>query len=130
MYIVTKSSLVQMKNYRVFPSSRIAQVFVLFCVYFLFRIQLLLGQLAQIPQPAITIVLPIWNGLPHLHAALKSLAEQDVESFELIIVDDGSTDGSAAVVERWLSRAPPTIFVKLVVHQVNRGLPAALNRYG
>jgi glycosyltransferase involved in cell wall biosynthesis len=77
----------------------------------------------------ISIVLPVYNGLPHLERALGSLTKQDLGGYELIIVDDGSTDGSAAFLREWVSRPHHSLSVKLIVHDSNRGLPAALNRY-
>jgi len=47
--------------------------------------------------PAITVVLPVRNGAPFLRAALDSLRSQTVPDFEVLVLDDGSTDDTAAI---------------------------------
>ena len=53
------------------------------------------------PQAEITILLSTWNGERFLPDLLRSLAAQSVHSFSLLVRDDGSSDGSAALIERW-----------------------------
>ena len=73
--------------------------------------------------PAISVLLPVRNARPWLDAALRSLARQTRSDFEIIAVDDGSTDGSGEALERWTARE-----LRLrVVHTPPRGLPLALN---
>lgn len=55
------------------------------------------------PAPRVSIVLPIYNYEHYLHERMRSLLAQTFTDFELIAVDDGSTDGSRAVVERYRS---------------------------
>ena len=43
---------------------------------------------------SITIVIPNYNGMRYLEGCLKSLEEQTDQDFELLIIDNGSTDGS------------------------------------
>ncbi len=74
--------------------------------------------------PLISIVLPVYNGEPYLESAVGSCLTQTYGRFELIIVDDGSTDGSAAFVEE---AALKDARIHLVRHEANAGLPAALN---
>ena len=45
--------------------------------------------------PAVTVVMTVRNGLPHVEEAVDSVLGQDFDDFELIVVDDGSTDGTA-----------------------------------
>jgi len=49
--------------------------------------------------PAISVLLPIHNGLPYLREAVESLLGQTFPNFELLAIDDGSTDGSPAYLE-------------------------------
>ena len=49
--------------------------------------------------PAISVLLPIHNGLPYLREAVQSLLGQTFPNFELLAIDDGSTDGSTAYLE-------------------------------
>jgi glycosyltransferase involved in cell wall biosynthesis len=74
--------------------------------------------------PAISILLPVRNAGPYLAASLRSLERQTFGAFEIIAVDDGSTDGSGAALDRVARREPRL----RVVHTAPLGLPAALNR--
>lgn len=60
--------------------------------------------------PLISVILPVFNALrwdaDYLVEALRSVAAQTYGVFELIIVDDGSTDGSAAVVQQFIDEHP------------------------
>jgi glycosyltransferase involved in cell wall biosynthesis len=51
--------------------------------------------------PAVSVVMPVHNGLPYLDDSIGSIVSQTFEDFELLILDDGSTDGSGAVLHRW-----------------------------
>jgi len=73
--------------------------------------------------PEISVVLPVYNGAEFLEAALASILEQKERDWELIAVDDGSTDGSAAILSR-LARADRRI---RVLKREHRGIVAALN---
>jgi glycosyltransferase involved in cell wall biosynthesis len=50
--------------------------------------------------PTFSVVIPVYNAAPYLKACLDSVARLDPAPFECIVVDDGSTDGSAAIAER------------------------------
>ncbi len=69
---------------------------------------------------SISVLIPVWNGARFLAAALGSVAAQTLAPIETIVVDDGSTDGSAQV-------AAGFPFVQ-VIRQENRGPGAARNR--
>jgi glycosyltransferase involved in cell wall biosynthesis len=75
-------------------------------------------------KPLVSIVVPVYNGERYLAAALHSILAQDYRPFEIIVVDDGSTDGSASIV-RSLAQVHNEI---RYLHQDNQGLAAALNR--
>ncbi len=78
------------------------------------------GALARVQRPRISVVVDNYNYRGFLPAAVESALRQDHDSFEVIVVDDGSTDGSRAVLERFRGRAR-------LVFQDNRGQAAALN---
>ncbi len=49
--------------------------------------------------PTISVVMPVCNAMPYLPEALKSLLEQDCDDFEIVVLDDASTDGSAEYLD-------------------------------
>jgi glycosyltransferase involved in cell wall biosynthesis len=55
---------------------------------------------------AISIAMATYNGERHLHAQLESLAAQTLRPLELVVTDDGSTDGTMAIVEKFRRTAP------------------------
>jgi GT2 family glycosyltransferase len=50
--------------------------------------------------PSVSVVIPVYNGAPYLQACLEGVARLDPPPLECIVVDDGSTDGSAAIAKR------------------------------
>ena len=54
--------------------------------------------------PLISVVLPVHNGLPFLDQSISSILEQTFTDFELVILDDASTDGSDEVLRKWQAR--------------------------
>ncbi len=76
------------------------------------------------PKPAISVAMSVYNCERFLPLAIKSVLGQSFADFELLILDDGSTDGSAAIIRRYAeadSRVRPVI-------RENRGLIASLNQ--
>jgi glycosyltransferase involved in cell wall biosynthesis len=73
--------------------------------------------------PGISVVLAVHNGERHLEASLRSLREQTFQDFEIIVVDDGSTDRTVEILAA-LERDEPRA---VIVRQPNRGLAASLN---
>jgi glycosyltransferase involved in cell wall biosynthesis len=73
--------------------------------------------------PRISAILPVFNGRRFLRGAVDSVLAQSLLPCELIVVDDGSTDGSAAELEG----LPPAPFPVRVVRQANAGQSAARN---
>ena len=72
----------------------------------------------------ISVVVPNYNHAEYLPRSLRALLRQTPALDEIIVVDDGSTDESASIVEK-LARQHPSI--RLLRHPHNRGAPAALN---
>ena len=73
--------------------------------------------------PTLTVVVPVYNVEDYIEETLDSLLSQSLSNWEAIIVDDGSTDGSRAIVDRYA--AADDRFK--VIHQKNAGLGAARN---
>jgi glycosyltransferase involved in cell wall biosynthesis len=72
-------------------------------------------------QPTVTVVTPCYNGSPFLRETLESVLGQTYPVKEIIVIDDGSTDDSAAIAE---SFGPPV----RVIRQENQGESVARNR--
>jgi len=72
----------------------------------------------------ISVVMPCYNAASYVEDAIESVLQQTYQQIELIIVDDGSTDGSNAIVERLAGGNPDRI---TVLHQSNSGPYAARN---
>ncbi|WP_447045833.1 glycosyltransferase [Vreelandella sp. H-I2] len=75
--------------------------------------------------PAVSVLMPVYNGLPYLTEALDSLLNQTFQDFEIIAVNDGSTDGSAEVLASYASRDERVV---IVTNEENIGLPRSLNK--
>ena len=73
--------------------------------------------------PAVSVVMPAYNVSRYLGEAIESVQRQTVADWELIIVDDGSTDNTLEIAERYASRDPRIS----VIHQTNGGISAARN---
>lgn len=71
----------------------------------------------------VSIVIPVFNVKPYLAEALESVFHQTYENIEIIIIDDGSTDGSETMCDEFLRKDARV----RVVHQANRGLSNARN---
>jgi len=70
----------------------------------------------------VSVIIPIYNRATMVGEAIASLQTQTLRNIEIIVVDDGSTDGSVDIV-----RAIPDPRIRLVEHGMNRGTPAARN---
>jgi glycosyltransferase involved in cell wall biosynthesis len=76
------------------------------------------------PAPLVSIILAVCNGEPFVADTLDSVLGQTYQNIEVIVVDDGSTDGTPAVVEACANRDSRV----RVICQRNRGVSAARNR--
>lgn len=74
------------------------------------------------PDLSISVVLAVWNGERYLAEAIESVLKQDAGGMEVIVVDDGSTDGTPGILSKLESDARIR-----VLRQSNQGLVAALN---
>src|SRR5687768_9931393 len=74
--------------------------------------------------PKVSVVIPVYNRAKYVGETIESVLSQTYQDFELIVVDDGSTDGSRKVLESFGNR------VTVLEHpnRENRGQSAAINR--
>ena len=70
--------------------------------------------------PKVSVIIPSYNSASSLPRAIESALAQTYTDLEVIVIDDGSTDGTAAVVEPYLDRIR-------YIRQTNKGLPGARN---
>lgn len=73
--------------------------------------------------PLVSVIVPVYNVERYLPQCLQSIVEQTYSHLEIILVDDGSTDGSPAICDEWAERDPRI----RVTHQQNGGLSQARN---
>ena len=73
--------------------------------------------------PAISVVLPVYNAEAYVREAVESILAQTFTDFELIIINDGSTDGSGAILRELAARDTRIVLVE----RPNDGLVSALN---
>lgn len=73
--------------------------------------------------PIVSVIVPVYNVAPYLPRCVDSILTQDYHDFELILVDDGATDGSGAICDAYGQKDRRI----RVLHQQNGGLSAARN---
>ncbi len=74
-------------------------------------------------QPFFSLILPCYNVEAYVERCVRSILEQDFEDYEIILVDDGATDGTPAICDA-LAQQEPRI---RVIHKENGGLSSARN---
>ena len=52
-------------------------------------------------RPKISVLMPVYNGDKHLKKSINSILRQTFDDFELIIINDGSTDQSLSIIESY-----------------------------
>jgi hypothetical protein len=72
--------------------------------------------------PKISVILPVYNAQAYLRESIQSILSQSLNDFELIIINDGSTDQSLEIIQSFTDDR-----IKLI-NQSNAGLPISLNR--
>ncbi len=80
-------------------------------------------QVSDSDLPLISVILPVYNIRSYLPACMGSLFCQTYTNLEFLLIDDGSTDGSSDLCDRYAQEDPRVI----VIHQKNGGLSVARN---
>lgn len=75
--------------------------------------------------PTVSVVMPAYNAERFLADAIQSILAQTFRDFELLIIDDGSTDKTPNLLEAFASTDPR---IRVHRHEVNRGMTAAMNQ--
>ena len=73
--------------------------------------------------PAISVILPVYNGEKFLHRAIQSILHQSFPDFGLIIINDGSTDRTGEIIG-----FETDLRIVYIKNEVNRGLIYSLNK--
>ena len=76
-----------------------------------------------VDKPKVSIVIPVYNAMPFIKKCLESARNQSLEDLEIIVVNDGSTDGSEAYLDE-VAELDSRIEV---IHKDNAGVSSARN---
>lgn len=77
----------------------------------------------------ISIILPVYNGEDYIQQCLQSIVNSTLRNFEVIVVDDGSTDKTATIINKFIithEQSKPDQVIKYI-YQQNKGVSAARN---
>ena len=81
----------------------------------------------------ISVILPVYNGAPYLDEAIVSILKQTHDNFELIVINDGSTDESLEILEKYAVQDSRIIIInrqnKGLVYSLNEGILKAKGKY-
>jgi len=77
-------------------------------------------------RPRLSVLLPVFNAEDTLHEALESLRRQTFQDFEIVAIDDGSTDSTPRLLAAWATREPRLRVVRRPHHGVVAALQAGL----
>ncbi len=75
--------------------------------------------------PLVSVLLPVFNGQTYLENAIDSILTQTITNFELIIIDDGSTDQTKQLLDRYQRQDSR---IKILTNSHNLGMAASLNK--
>ena len=75
----------------------------------------------------VAVIVPNWNGADRLPACIRSLAAQDHTAFEIIVVENGSTDRSRAVLDELVAEVAP-VTLTVLHNETNLGFAGGVNR--
>ncbi len=82
--------------------------------------------MADEAHPLVTIGITSYKNGKYIHEILKIVRLHMYDNWELVVVDDCSTDDSVQIIEKWVSEFP-AVNVRFIRHAVNRGVCAVYN---
>lgn len=83
----------------------------------------MLSKSAGEKKPLVSIIVPVYNSEKYLRKCMDSLVNQTLQSIEIIVVNDGSTDGSLAILEDYRERFPNKVVIRSIGHIHGAGAP-------
>lgn len=90
--------------------------------FFTGNLQISRTSFKYVENPLVSIILPTYNHGEFIKSAIQSILDQDFYNFELILINDGSTDGTSEIIREYCSDSRIKI-----IEQKNQGLPKTLN---
>lgn len=81
---------------------------------------------APSPGPLVSVAMPFWNVAPYLAEAIESVRTQTYSDWELFLIDDGSTDGSTGIAQRFAAQDP--VRIRWIEHPGHANLGASASR--
>ncbi len=108
--------------YGMYPVVMASMWIILSIFFFRRRERESVGELEH-PAPLVSVVIPAHNEGVSIAATLEALLQMTYPAYEIVVVDDGSTDDTIAVVRPYLERGP----IRLVIKEANEGKAMALN---
>jgi glycosyltransferase involved in cell wall biosynthesis len=76
--------------------------------------------------PKVSVIIPVFNGEKFIENSLNSIASQTYKSFEVLIINDGSTDNSLSIIQKWMNDNSSLVNVQ-VFSTANSGVSFARN---
>ncbi len=80
-------------------------------------------QSVNISTPRVTVFIPVFNAEEFLYDTISSALGQTFRNFELLVVDDGSTDNSVTILESFSDNR-----LRIIKNEINKGRPFTRNR--
>lgn len=77
--------------------------------------------------PLVSVIIPVFNRAGIIALTLDSVKAQTYRPIEILVVDDGSVDKSAQVIQQWITNNKAQNLTAYLIQQKNRGAPAARN---
>jgi glycosyltransferase involved in cell wall biosynthesis len=88
-----------------------------------------MGKVLDVSEKLVTIIIVTYNSSKYVEATLESAKNQTYKNIELIVSDDGSSDNTIEICEKWLlDNADSFVFNQLITSLNNTGIPANCNR--
>src|SRR5579872_7162043 len=74
-------------------------------------------------KPEVSIIMPVLNGERYIRQSIESIAAQTYRDYELVVIDDGSTDRTREIVESFRGR----MTIRYIHHAQNQGIARSMN---